>query len=237
MEEGTDVLFGGIKVGQVTAVRPDAQDPTRIEVLFDVRPGTPLYARSVAKLGSVPVVTNPVISISTGSNDAPRLPPGGVIPSEETISLDDTQRKVVALADSARSLLESVHTDVNDVTGDARKLIANLNGITGEPNQQRLSKILSNADTMMAQLSPKLDQISDQALKLTHDANGVVTDAKGIMAKLGTTVDNANATVSNANDTITKLNEPLVEVLSEPPFAGSELNLERIRDYPRPLDL
>jgi len=29
----------------------------------------------------------------------------------------------------------------------------------------------------------------------------------------------------------------LVEVLSEPPFAGSELNLERIRDYPRPLDL
>ncbi len=29
----------------------------------------------------------------------------------------------------------------------------------------------------------------------------------------------------------------LVEVLSEPPFAGSELNLESRRDYPRPLDL
>lgn len=29
----------------------------------------------------------------------------------------------------------------------------------------------------------------------------------------------------------------LVDVLSEPPFAGSELNLERITDYPRPLDL
>ena len=29
----------------------------------------------------------------------------------------------------------------------------------------------------------------------------------------------------------------LVDVLSGPPFAGSELNLERIRDYPRPLDL
>jgi Arc/MetJ-type ribon-helix-helix transcriptional regulator len=27
----------------------------------------------------------------------------------------------------------------------------------------------------------------------------------------------------------------LADVLSEPPFAGSELNLERIRDYPRPL--
>jgi Arc/MetJ-type ribon-helix-helix transcriptional regulator len=29
----------------------------------------------------------------------------------------------------------------------------------------------------------------------------------------------------------------LVDVLSEPPFAGSELNLERTKDYPRPLDL
>jgi len=29
----------------------------------------------------------------------------------------------------------------------------------------------------------------------------------------------------------------LAEVLSAPPFAGSELNLERQKDYPRPLDL
>jgi Arc/MetJ-type ribon-helix-helix transcriptional regulator len=29
----------------------------------------------------------------------------------------------------------------------------------------------------------------------------------------------------------------LIDVLSEPPFAGSELNLERMRDFPRSLDL
>ena len=29
----------------------------------------------------------------------------------------------------------------------------------------------------------------------------------------------------------------LVDVLSVPPFAGSELNLERQKDYPRPLEL
>ena len=75
LEPGADVLFGGIKVGQVTAVRPDPQDPTRIEILLDVRQGTPLNAKSVAKLGSVTVITSPCISISMGSNDAPRLPP------------------------------------------------------------------------------------------------------------------------------------------------------------------
>lgn len=37
--------------------------------------------------------------------------------------------------------------------------------------------------------------------------------------------------------TAKKPRKNLVEVLSKPPFAGSELNLERIRDYPRSLDL
>jgi phospholipid/cholesterol/gamma-HCH transport system substrate-binding protein len=208
LEPGADVLFGGIKVGAVTAVRPDPQDPTRIEILMDVKQGTPLNAKSVAKLGSVTVITSPCISISMGSNDAPRLPPGGAIASTETISLDDTQRKVVALADSAQTLLGSVQKDVNDLTRDARSLIANLNGVAGKPNQQHVAAILANADAMVARLSPKIDQIGDQALKLTTDANGV-------MAKVGPAVDNANATVSNANETIASVREPMQTDLAE----------------------
>jgi phospholipid/cholesterol/gamma-HCH transport system substrate-binding protein len=208
LEEGADVLFGGIKVGQVTAVRPDPQDPTRIEILMDVRQSTPLNAKSVAKLGSVTVITSPVISISMGSNDAPRLPPNSEIPSLETISLDDTFRKVAVLADSAQTLLEAVHADVNEVTGDARLLTANLNGLTGKPNQQHISEILTNADAMVTRMSPKLDRISDQLVKLTEDANG-------LMAKMGPAVDNVNATVSNANQTITAVRDPLQTDLAE----------------------
>jgi phospholipid/cholesterol/gamma-HCH transport system substrate-binding protein len=205
LDPGADVLFGGITVGAVTAVRPDTQDPTRIEILMDVKVGTPLNAKCVARLGSVTLVTNPVMSISTGTNEAPRLPPGSVIPSEETISMDDTERKIVALADSAHTLLDALHTDVIDT----QRLIAHLNEITDKPNQQRVSNILANADTTVARTSPKIDQISDQLLKLTKDANQVI-------AKLGPAVDNINATVSNANGTITALREPgqadLVEI-------------------------
>jgi len=205
---GADVLFGGIKVGQVTAVQPDPQDPTRIEILLDVREGTPLNAKSVAKLGSVTVITSPVISISMGSNDAPRLPANSEIPSLETISLDDDERKIVSLVDSAQGLLEAVHTDVNEVTGDARQLMANVNGVVGKPNQQHVTEILDNADKMVSQVSPKIDQISDQLLKLTDDANGVI-------AKMGPAVDNVNATVTNANHTIDDLHEPVQTDLAE----------------------
>jgi len=208
LESGADVLFGGIKVGTVTAVHPDPQDPTRIEILMDLKQGTPVNAKSVAKLGSVTIITSPCISISMGSNDAARLPPNGVIVSQESISIDDTQRKIVALADSANGLLGSVQKDVNDLTGDARKLIANLNELTGKPNQQHVAEILTNADGMITSISPKIDHITDQIGKLTDDANTLV-------ARLSPAVDNVNTTVSNANDSITAVREPLKVDLAE----------------------
>ena len=208
LEPGADVLFGGIKVGTVTAVRPDPQDPTRIEILLGIKQGTPVNANSVAKLGSVTIITSPAISISMGSNDAPRLPPNGIIRSQESISIDDAQRKIVALADSANGLLGSVQTDINALTGDARKLIANLNEMTGKPNQQHVAGILTNADGMITSISPKIDHITDQIATLSDNANALV-------AKLGPTVDNVNATASNANDSITAVREPLKADLAE----------------------
>jgi hypothetical protein len=44
---------------------------------------------------------------------------------------------------------------------------------------------------------------------------------------------------SRTEDVISVSRKPrknLADILSEPPFAGSELNLERQKDYPRPLD-
>ena len=204
LEPGADVLFGGITVGDVTAVRPDAQDPTRIEILLDVKQGTPLNAKCVARLGSVTLVTNPVISITTGTNEAPRLPAGSVIPSEETIGVDDAERKIAALVDSAHTLMDALQTDVTD----AHQLIANLNDITGKPNQQHVANVLANADTMVARTSPKIDRISDQLVKLTNEANDV-------MAKVGPALDNANATLSNANSTISSLRQPAQVDLDE----------------------
>lgn len=208
LEPGTNVLFGGIKVGKVTAVHPDSTDPTRVEIALEMKQGAQPNTKSVAKLGSVNLMGSPVLSITTGTNDAPRLPAGAVIASEETVSLDDLQRKIVTLTDSAQSLIVSAQTDLNEITGDARHLLGNLSDITGETNQKRLANILANADAMVARISPKIDQISDQALKLTRDADGVV-------AKLGRTVDNVNATVSNADGTITALREPIQANLDE----------------------
>src|SRR5258706_1293199 len=194
LEPGTTVLFGGIAVGKVTGVAPDASDPTRIEIDLDVKPGTPVNAKSVAKLGAVSLMTGSVISITTGANDAARLAPGAVIPAQETISLDDMERKIAAIADQAQTLVGSMGTHIDDITVDVRHLLSNLNGVTGTANQRRVAAILANVDSIVARMSPKMDQISDEVLKLTKDAG---------------------ATFSNADGTITGLREPLQADLGE----------------------
>ena len=215
LEPGADVLFGGIKVGNVTAVQPDTEDPTRIQILIDVKTGTPINANCVASLGSVTVVTSPVISITTGSNSAARIPAGGVIPSQESISLDDLERKIATLADSAHSMLTSVEKDVNDLTGDARKLMANVNDMTGKTNQRHVEQILANADGIVARVSPKIDEISDQIQKLTADARAAVAKVGPVIDNANATVSNVNATVTNANESITKVREPIQADLAE----------------------
>ena len=71
MEPGAPVLFGGITVGAVRSVQPDNTDPTRIEIAFDVKQGTPINAKSVAGIGTVSLM-RAALAISTGSNNAPR---------------------------------------------------------------------------------------------------------------------------------------------------------------------
>ena len=201
IEPGTQVLFGGITVGKVTSVQPDRVDPTRIAISLDVTQGTPLNEKSLADVGSVSLMGDPVLAISTGSKDAPRLRAGAVIPSQETVSLDELQRRVGTLASTAQTTLVAVGSDLNDITGDTRKLLANLNDATDTTNRKHLAGILANTDTTVAQLSPQL-------LKLTKNANDVV-------ARLGPTVDNVNTTVSNANGTITALRGPSQADLAE----------------------
>lgn len=190
LEPGASVLFGGITAGKVTAVRPWATDPTRIEILLEVKNGTPLNEKSVAKLGLVSIMNSASLSITTGSNDAKRLMPGSSIQSQEAASLDEIAGKMATVADNANALVTQVKGELEGISGDARHLLANLNTVTGPANQQKIRAVLDNVNTMIATESPKIDRISDQLIALSQHAddtiqnvNGTVTDIRDPMRK------------------------------------------------------
>ncbi len=190
LEPGASVLFGGINVGEVTAVRPGTADPTRIEILLSVKQNTPVNEKSIAKLGIVSVMSGAALSITTGSNEAKRLPPGSSIQSQEAASLDEIAGKMAGVADNADALITQARGELEGITGDARGLLANLNTVTGKPNQQRIQAVLDHVNGMLATEGPKIDRISDQVIALSHHAddtiqnvNDTVTDVRGPIRK------------------------------------------------------
>jgi phospholipid/cholesterol/gamma-HCH transport system substrate-binding protein len=205
---GTDVLFGGINAGRVTGVRPWSEDPTQIEITLQVNEGTPLNEDSIAKLGSVSIMSSPAISITTGDNSAPRLKPGQVIRSQETVSIDEMARKLATIADNAGGLVTQVQGELKDITGDSRKLLANLNDITGPPNRQQLAQTLRGVNSLIRTQSPKIDRITDQVLFISKSIDSVI-------AKISPLVDHTDAAVLNANVTIDQLRDPIRQDLVE----------------------
>ena len=194
LEPGASVLFGGINVGKVTAVRPWATDPTRIEILLEVKKGTPLNEKSVAKLGFVSVMNSAALSITTGSNDAKRLPPDSTVKSQEAASLDEIAGKLATVADSANKLITQAQGELNDISGNVNHLLANLDGMTGPRNQRKVQAILDNIDQLVAEERPKINRLTEQ---------------------LQTVSQHADDTIQNVNGTVTDVRDPIRKDLAE----------------------
>jgi phospholipid/cholesterol/gamma-HCH transport system substrate-binding protein len=184
LEPGASVLFGGINVGRVTAVRPWAKDPTRIEILLEVKNDTPLNEKSIAKLGFVSVMNSAALSITTGSNEAKRLSPGSTIASQEAASLDEIAGKLATVADSANALITQAQGELDGISGNVNHLLANLDTMTGPPNQKKVQSILDNVDRLIAVERPKIDHLADELLSVSQHADGTIQNVNGTVTDL-----------------------------------------------------
>ena len=189
LEAGAPVLFGGIKAGSVTKVRPWPSDPTRIEILVELKEGTPVNQKSVAKLGSVSVMSEPALLVSTGANDADRIAPGQAIPSQEALTLDEIAAKVATVAGNANDLILQVQGELGGISGDAWTLLANLNSLTTDER-------------------PKINRLTDKLLALSQHADVVI-------AKVGPVVDHADSAIQNVNGVVEDVREPIRVDLAE----------------------
>jgi len=155
----------------------------------------------VAKLGLVSVMSGAALSITTGSDDAKRLLSGSTIPSQEAASLDEITGKMAVVADNANGLITEVRSELHGISGDARTVLANLNSVTGPPNQRKIRDLLDNVDAMLATERPKIDRLTDQLNVLSQHADE--------------TIQNVNGTVSDVREPVRKDLAELQDTLLE----------------------
>ena len=201
---GTSVLFAGIRVGQVTSVGPSAADPTRIQITFAVKAGTPLNEESIAKVASVTLMSSPTLSLTGGSNKARRLGPGEVVPSQETIGANEIAARLATVADNANDLMTILKQEVPAVTGEARAVLANFREISGTKNQKQVEALLAELNTMVRRESPKIAHITERMSALTGHADELVVSVQPLAGKLDHAVTNISTTVDAVREPLTK---------------------------------
>jgi phospholipid/cholesterol/gamma-HCH transport system substrate-binding protein len=183
------VLFGGIKVGLITAVHPAADDPTRIEVAFQVTSTTPMNRDSMARVGTVTLMGSPSLQITAGSGDAPRLAAGDTVRSQEAVSMSEITRQIGTMAESGNALLADLRKEIPAISDKLRAVLTNVEQITGAENQQELRTVLVHASAVM------------------KHADELVVAAQPL-------VSNIDRTVGNVNGTVDAVREPLIDGLS-----------------------
>jgi len=87
-----------------------------------------------------------------------------------------------------------VRGELHGISGDARTLLANLNTVTGKPNQQKVRAVLDNVNAMLVTERPKIDRLTDQLNVLSQ---------------------HADETIQNVNGTVTDMREPVRKDLAE----------------------
>jgi ABC-type transporter Mla subunit MlaD len=157
--------------------------------------------KSVAKIGSVSLMSSPALLISTGSNAARHVPPGGAIPSQDVASMDDIIAKVSAVADNANALMTQVQGELTGISGEAQTVLAHLNAMTGKPNQERINVMLAQMSRLVTSAGPKIDGMLDQVSQVT--------------AKVGPVVDHADGAIQNISGTVKDIRDPLRNDLAE----------------------
>jgi phospholipid/cholesterol/gamma-HCH transport system substrate-binding protein len=144
---GSAVLFNGVRVGEVTDLRLDVQNPREVLATIAVERSTPVRADTTVSVESQGLMAAPSVSLKGGQQSAPPLKssPGqpGILVADAESGQDTMQ--------TAREVLRHVDRVVVDNAEPLRETIANLKVFTDAlaRNSARIDGLLEGLERMM----------------------------------------------------------------------------------------
>ena len=229
LEKDAVVRLAGFKVGKVVAVQLNPQDTTPVEIVLQLKSGTPIRTDSIARVGALGALGENYVEISPGMANSPLLKPGQTIRSEETPSFSDLFTKVSAVSDDAQKLMADVNKDINQISGNANTLLGNLNDVTGPQNRQNFSAALegangtianangtiTNVNGLISRSSPKIDAIVSNLQASSEKIDRLTTSVNDTTAKVNMLLENVDATIAENRPQLKKDIENLDATLAD----------------------
>ena len=219
LNKGADVRFGGVRVGRVTAIKPDAEDRSRICVTAEVEGDIPVNEGSVASIEQVTMTAEKHLEITTGGADEPLHETGDTLsssPSHGLLDLPDLEGVVAR----TETLLDGLNVLLGvDQTGDGaadvvglKDILASLEVTLDESAQvaQEISVVIGENRAGLVEIVRDLSALGEAATELMTQLNAVVAENRGPLKE---SVGNLQQMTAEMNDRVAELGASLQATL------------------------
>jgi phospholipid/cholesterol/gamma-HCH transport system substrate-binding protein len=236
---GSQVLFNGIKYGDVKALTVDPNDPNAVIAFTEVKADTPVTAKTVATLGFTGLTGQAYIELKGGDPKAPSILTQSVEAGTQAIieadpgAVNNLINQAQSIANKADSVLAGLQTFVDNNQKPLTETIANANKFSealGNNSDQideflssvgelaktlngvsgRLDTTLASAEDLLRSVDKtKVDNILANTEKATADIAASTGDLKSIVEGIKSSVQNINELTGKAKTSLEQVDKLL----------------------------
>ncbi|SDU22807.1 MlaD family protein [Halopseudomonas salegens] len=178
LSRGSAVQYSGIRIGDISELRLDADDPRRVIARIRVDADVPIKIDTRARLSFTGITGSSVIELSQGDPESPRL------------SGQNGEDPVIIASPSPISTLlangEDLVTNINQLVSSARSIFS-------EENTARISNTLSaveQASTSIADQGDNLGELISELTLVTRQAGETLNHTSELMASANQLLNN-----------------------------------------------
>lgn len=221
---GNVVTFAGINVGTVDMV--SIETPTKVVVSMTIEAKMKNFIRKDSKVAitSEGLVGNKVVSISAGTDNAPKVDNGDFLPSVKPIGVEDIIKDLKSTTENVNGLTKSLSNIVDSVSngkGTIGQLINNESLFrsvdstfrTFASSTEKVNTILNKVSGAVDKLTGNFDQLTQTVSIITSNVSDVTAKINSSQSLVGTLLtdttfaNNLKMIVKNSNDATAKLED------------------------------
>lgn len=218
LQEGANVLFNGIRVGEVAELRLDREDPNRSLALVQVERGTPVKTDTSVELELVGVTGLAVVQFTGGSREAPLLKS---VSRARIPQIDADLTGIAAVLDSSGDIVLNLQRLLNEENASSvSRILADIESITDivADKENDIGLIIENAAIASGSLRRTAEGLESAVARVDASAASIQTlideEAGVALVQLNEAATTLNALLLNVDGMITE-NRPAIDAFAQ----------------------
>jgi phospholipid/cholesterol/gamma-HCH transport system substrate-binding protein len=216
LSNGANVLFNGIKVGEVTHLTFSRSDPHQVVADIDVSADAPIDRNTKARLETAGITGAAAVALLGGSTPGQPLVgengQGAIIYAEQSMQLQEILDNVGALSIRATAVLDDAEKVISDNSAPIHSAIENVDVFSkaladNAPGIDAALKSVGELGKQIGPLAARLQTLSDDADRVVQaidpaEVRSIVDNVQNLSAKGVSVVDRADKLLADNSDSI-----------------------------------